>query len=265
MAERTDHSRADEFSHDPVLIQAALNDVTVPAGLDERIKSALRARLEPHRSPTSTLDDASSRSLSRSDLDSTSLGSSDLSSHSQRAADPSGAEVGGGGQREWLRRSLIVLALAAGICGFALLASRWTRSPEPSWLASHCKLILEKIDDENPATWERLERDSPDIPAAVKAQLARVAFVARRPLAGLGSKLEGTLYRLDAGDGRGIILMKLDSLPTIRGLTSRFEVLPQPSGGWSLAAMSVGRETFVLAAACTEQQIFSYIRRLALT
>lgn len=236
MAERNESRTNETPVDDEPLLKAAVLDVTIPAGLDARLKSALRSRFLADPAP-----------------------SVPQVSTVERAIAEDTEEVG------WLRRGAIVLALAAAIVGFAVLASRWTRPTEPSWLARQCELVLESLENENPATWQRIDREAPDVPAAVKSQLARVTFVSQRPWAAANSKMNGTLYRLDAGDGRGIILMKLPALSAVRGLTSRFEVLPTPSGGWSLAVMSVGAETYVLAAACTEQQIFTYIRRQALT
>lgn len=270
---RVDNPAGNGLGED-ALLKAALLDVPLPAGLGSRLKSRIRLQYETSLSDSvtatgsATLDtrdeplnaaiQASTTASSIADeADSTiDVVRASIASESDLAKDePAG---------RWVRRSFLLAALAAGICGFAYLARQWTRPAEPTWLASHCDSILVQIDNDNPANWRPVTQPVSAL-ARVQSQLVRMAVVAERPLTALGSKLAGTVYRLDAGDGRAIFLMRLESLPAVRGLTSRFEILPTPSGGWSLAAMTTGKETYVLAANCTEQQIFTYIRRLDLT
>lgn len=269
-------SGASDASAEDIVLKAALEDVPLPAGLASRLKTHIRAQYE-----VPLTDRAASAPTSSAAQSTELIGDRSLSSQGEEspltAPSPAGelvpasiaAESIGGSDQEssglWLRRSILMAVLAAGIGGFAFLARQWTRPAEPSWLAAQCDLVMVQIEQDNPANWQPASQPIPAALARVQSQLARVAIVAQRPLADLGSKMSGTVYRLDAGDGRGIYLMQFDSLPAIRGLTSRFEALHTPSGGWSLVAMTAGKETFVLAAACTERQIFAYIRRAELT
>lgn len=255
MVEAEDQSEqpSDEFDaqYDSVLRSALLN-VTIPAGLQQRLKQRLG-------SAAAKLPDASSwiepviDGIQINRLESEPL----VTLVSPEAGAPD--EVG------WLRRSVILALLAAGIGGFALLANQWTQPAEPMWLARQCDAILNRLERSNADAWRPIESADSLVPAPVKSQLPRLAFVAQQPLLPLAGPIEGMLYRLDTGDGRAIVLIKTKHLPPIRGMTERFEILPTPSGGWALAAMSIGDETFVLAAACTEQQMLTYIRRRALT
>ena len=231
MAEHTGNA-LDSSSVDDPWLKSALHDVPLPAGLAERLKSGIKSQLPQTDSV-----------------------------HSASAVESTTQSADAG----WLRRSFIVLALAAGISGFAFLANRWTRLAEPRWLAGQCDAILAQLEKDNLAAWERVDQAAPKLPPAVTSQFTRIGFIAQRPLAAISPEMHGMIYRLDAGDGRGIVLLKFERLPAVRGLTSRFEILPTPSGGWSLAAMTIGNETYVLAGACTEQQLFGYVRRLALT
>jgi len=287
MADPSTNKSSDALSED-TLLKAALQDVPLPPGLAQRLKARIRAE---YQNPTSSslasaqamTRDESLRAAVSSALSESSVGtageavpaslsrdialggvkeSSDQANSDEPTIDE---QVGGGHSGGWLRRSILLAALAAGICGFAVLARQWTRPAESSWLAAQCDSILVKIEEDNPANWHSVSQPVPPGLLRAQSQLVRVAIVAERSLPELGFKNQGTVYRLDAGDGRGIYLMRLEALPAVRGVTSRFEILPTPSGGWSLAAMTVGNETFVLAAACTEKQIFNYIRRPDLT
>ena len=265
----------DDGSLDDAWLRSALHDAPVPTGLDARLKSAIKSKLAQMSQSSS----ASQAALQPSSPDIlaeenhrhaelcqpstvadqiiTVLGNARDEDSTASPADPA--------DRNWLRRAFIVLALAAGIGGFAFLSNRWARPAEPRWLAGQCDAILQRLEKDNLDGWQRIDQAGPKLPSAVTSQLTRIGFLSQQPLASLSPKLSGVVYRLDAGDGRGILLLRLERLPAVRGLTSRFEVLPTPSGGWSLAAMTVGGETYVLAGACTERQLFGYIRRLALT
>lgn len=277
MAERAENSFDQAFDeHDDARLKAALSDVAVPTGLHLRLKSALRSHsrlthAEDSQSTSSAplelrgaTNHRATPSVDRaaSSVDTEQLVGSRMESQLRSAPDATLTEATDIG---WRRRSIIALALAAGICGFAFLASRWTGPAEPTWLARQCNFILEKMEPENPASWQPIDQADSSIPSSVKSQLARVAFVGQRPLAAFSQKFGGSVYRIDAGDGRTVVLMRMQALPAVRGLTSRFEILSTPSGGFSLAAMTIGKETFVLAAACTDQQMMNYIRRPALT
>lgn len=264
------HAAAGDASHEDALLKAVLDDVPLPAGLAERLKARVRAQyvdaLDAGARGNNALDnnalsDNFASALAQPNMQAESPETASAVVPSSILTESVGDEQTGG----WLRRSILVAALAASICGFAYVAREWTRPAEPTWLAAQCDLILAKIEEDNPANWQRIGEPMPAALRRVQSQLVRLKAVAERPLAALGSKMSGAVYRLDAGDGRGIYLMRLESLPAVRGLTSRFEILPTPSGGWTLVAMTDGKETFVLAAACTEQQIFAYIRRADLT
>lgn len=257
------HAATGDASQEDALFRAALTDVPLPAGLAERLKARVCAQYAaaldnnaPGNNPLSHNVAPAQPNIQAESPETTSA----VVPSSILAESVSDEQSGG-----WLRRSILVAALAASICGFAYVAREWTRPAEPTWLAAQCDSILAKIEEDNPANWQRIGEPMPAALRRVQSQLVRLKAVAERPLAALGSKLSGEVYRLDAGDGRGIYLMRLESLPPVRGLTSRFEILPTPSGGWTLVAMTDGKETFVLAAACTEQQIFAYIRRADLT
>ena len=266
MAERrVENSAADSFDQDDAVIKAAVMDIPVPTDLPSRLKTALRSHYRLTAEPTQqvvpcTLADTLAPSTANPTTGHELARTSDLS-----GPPLSTSETKDAGDVGWMRRTFLVAALAAGVSGFAVLANRWTRPAEPAWLAQQCNAIMEKLESDNPADWKRVDHAPITIPTSVKSQLIRVAYVAERPLAAFNTKIDGVIYRLDAGDGRGIFLIKMQTLPPVRGMTSRFEILPTPSGGWSFATMTHGEDTFVLAAAGTEQQMFNYIRRLALT
>ena len=197
MVEQTGNRSADDFDYgDEPRLKAALADVRLPTGLELRIKSALRARY-PVSAGAGNVDtlrvdsvDAQHIDVASVDVDPNVAHDRDVLEANVVAASVRSADVGENG---WLRRSLIVLALAAGICGFAFLASRWTRPAEPSWLAGQCDLILEKLENDNPATWQPIDQGTPAIPSAVKSQLARLAFVSQRPLAAVSPKISANI------------------------------------------------------------------------
>ena len=273
-----DEPRASELSADALhaldaRFKAVITDVSVPPELATRLKATLQARylLGSHAesSDTQTLSPAGLGSIAVSAA--AEAGNSPARDGNVQPSNPSASMADearsgvGDDSGGWLRRSFLAAALAASVGGFAVLANRWTRPAEPAWLAQQSNAIMEQLENDNLANWRRITQAPAGVPAAVKSQLARLAYVAERPLSAFSAKVEGDVYRLDAGDGRGIFLLKMQSLPQVRGLSARFEILPTPSGGWSFAAMTVGEETYVLAAACTEQQMFNYIRRLAVT
>ncbi len=244
-----DFNREDAWTDLDRQIQSRLHDVAVPSGLAARLKQAVSTATEA-TSPEAAFVVACSQVATPEQSTSLAVGS---------AVKPSELEEG------WVRRTAIVSALVAGLCGFAWLASYWTRPADPEWLASGCSMILEQVEQENVALWPKSTQSVAVELSRVQSQLVRVQILGERSLAGLKSQWQGTVYRLDAGDGRGLMLIKLMALPPVRGLNSRFEVIPTPSGGWSLVAMSIGKETYVLAGPCTERQIFQYIRRADLT
>lgn len=253
-------------------IQQALHAVNLPPGLLGRLQSAVSAQLELRHAaasrPAPEVGSPSSAPSLQTDL--TSLEAEVLLTSALLGPDnrPSPVQVDERvlttdpqAESGIFRRSVLVLAVAAAISGFAFLARQWTLPAEKSWLTAQSNVILEKVEQDNPANWRVSEHVSLMLPPSVQAQLARVAVVGERSLSDFGVKNRGTIYWLDSGDGVGLFLLRIQALPTIRGLTSRFEILPTPSGGWSLAALNVGDETFVLAAACTKEQMFNYIKR----
>lgn len=237
---------------DDARIKLMLEAVPVPASLNERIKSRLREALLVDAGRTSNVDD---------------VGESGDKVGTRTAWEGRPTVTVGRSTRsvgEHLRRALVMMGLAATLAGLAFLANRWRQPNEREWLVQHCQSILGNWELDNPANLE-VDANLADLPSSVHEQMARVTLRGTRSVAALSSKFKGTLYRLDAADGRSLILLRLADLPLVRGLNSRFSDLPTPSGGWSLIALQVNNETFVLAAECTQQQLMNYIRRPVVT
>lgn len=250
MAEIDSRQRNDDDA-----LKSALFDVPIPVGLAERLKSAARAHLRQIEAASSTgqvptpplqeytaLQEYTEAKL----LPNQSL---PIESLSTEALPTSG----------WLRNSMLLLAVAASVIGFAFLAKSWTAPTEPSWLTSQCHSALLKLESDG-GGGQPPTLPTPAVLATVMNQLIPMKFVDERPLTALSAKLKGTLYHLEVGDGRKIVLMRLPALPSVRGVSSRFSILSTRSGGWSMAAMCVGNETIVLAARCTDQQLLGYLR-----
>lgn len=228
---------------DDAAIKTLLESVPVPENLNERIKSRLRV--------AGLIDPC--------------LASSDYSDQTVKTLDePLIVSEPGARFGERTRRAILIMAMAAMLAGLAFLANQWRQPSEREWLVKQCHDVLDKWEQDNPANLE-IETNLANVPSSVREQLARVTMRGTRSLAALGSRFKGTLYRLDAANGHSLVLLKLSDLPTVRGLNSRFSVLPTPSGGWSLVALQLNNETYVLAAQCTEQQLMSFIRRPVVT
>lgn len=248
---------------DDARIKMMLESVPVPANLNERIKSRLRDAL--------LVDAGKAAGLKPNDAVGADV-EMQSASDGRRALDDGTAWEGrskGEGRvarafGERTRRVLVMMALAATLAGLAFLANRWRQPNEREWLVQHCQSILGKWELDNPANLD-VEANLTDLPSTVREQLARVTLRGTRSIAALSAKSQGTLYRLDAADGHSLILLRLSELPAVRGLTSRFSSLLTPSGGWSLVALQLNNETFVLAVEGTEQQLMNYIRRPVVT
>lgn len=209
-------------------LRAALFDVPIPIGLADRLKAATRAQSRQLADTTPSLHDSTTPSLPI------------------RSA-------------EWMRRAALVAVIAASIFGFAFLARSWTAPTEPSWLTAQCESVLMKIESET-GGGQPASQPTPAVLATVLNQLFPMKVVGERPMAELSAKLKGRVYHLQAGDGRKFVLLRLAALPSVRGVSARFSSLPTRSGGWSMAAMTVGNETIVLAAKCTNKQLMGYLR-----
>ena len=255
MANQTNH-RVDQHAQsdgtmptsDDAAIKTLLESVSVPENLNERIKSRLRVAglIDPCLASSSFTDQTNTDQTEKS------------SNEPLIVADP-GVRFG-----ERTRRAILMLAMAAMLAGLAFLANQWRQPSEGEWLVKQCHDVLGLWEQDNPANLE-LETNLANVPSSVREQLTRVTMRGTRSLAALGSRFKGTLYRLDAVGGNSLVLLKLSDLPTVRGLNSRFSVLPTPSGGWSLVALQLNNETYVLAAQCTQQQLMSFIRRPVVT
>ena len=250
MAKQSNH-RVDQHAHDDgtmptsddAAIKTLLESVPVPENLNERIKSRLRvAGLIDPCLASSSFTDPMEKSINEPLI----------------VAEP-GVRWG-----ERTRRAILMLAMAAMLAGLAFLANQWRQPSESEWLVKQCHDVLDKWDQDNPANLE-IETNLSNVPSSVREQLARVTMRGTRSLAALGSRFKGTLYRLDAAGGDSLVLLKLSDLPAVRGLNSRFSVLPTPSGGWSLVALQLNNETYVLAARCTQQELMSFIRHPVVT
>ncbi len=233
-------------------IQSLLAAVPVPENLNERIKSRLRMQLlvDPCLEPgvDDGLESNAQPNLIGSEV------------RTGQIAQPTGDARG---VDRW-RRAFLAVALAGMLAGFAILANRWGQPHERDWLVSQSHSLLEKWEQDNPANLVT-GGSLAEVPATVREQLTRVTLRGTRSLTDLSSRFKGTLYRLDAADGHSLLLIKLTDLPAVRGLNSRFSGLTTPSGGWSLAALQVNNETFVLAAECTQEQLMGYVRRPVVT
>lgn len=233
-------------------IKAMLEAVTIPEGLNARIKSRIQ---------TAALVDLSLRALAPV------APSNSVDETIQTNEQTPTSTVALPGQATWgdyTRRAVLILAIAASLTGLAYLANQWRQPHEREWLVKQSQTILENWEQDNPANLQS-ETNLADLPASVREQLARVTARGSRSLVALGSKYQGTLYRLDSADGRSLVLMRIKDLPLVRGMNSRFVSLQTPSGGWSLMALQVNNETFVLAAECTREQLMNYIRRPMVT
>lgn len=239
-------------------IKSMLETVSIPENLNARIKSRVRVAMLAEPCLLETANEVPGDAMnipSQNDA-------IDDSYDEPLVAVPSTELRVGLGERT--RRASLILAMAAALAGFAYLANQWRQPNEREWLVKQSHTILEKWEQDNPANLE-VESKLADLPAPVREQMARVTLRGTRSLADLGAKFQGTLYRMDAADGRSLILVRLKELPVVRGMNSRFSILPTPSGGWSLVALQLNKETFVLAAECTEQQLMNYIRRPVVT
>lgn len=224
-----------------VRLQSALQAVPVPALLASRIKAAMQQHLSAQ-----------------------SEGQVELQVQPKGLPKELSEELPGLRSSGLLRRAILVMALAAGLAGFAFLANQWRQPTEQSTLIAQCNTLLESWEQGNPADFNR-EPVQLEIPGQVQSQLVPIAVMSRSDFGKSGTKFSGTLLRLNAGNGQGLVLIRLPNLSSVRGLTSRFTVLPTPSGGWSMAALSINSETYVLASVGTEQQLFSFIRQAAVT
>ena len=267
-------------------LKTLLEAVPVPENLNERIKSRLRVamlvdpcvntRVEGREyAPLSENPTAEHRDASRQDATTIGLSipsnATSASASYATASETSSAtkaeselEFDAPGRLARTRRMILVLAMAAALSGLAFLFNQWRQPNEHAWLVQQCQSILNRWEDDNPANLE-IDSNLAALPSSVREQLTRVTLRGTRSLAALGTKFNGTLFRLDAADGHSLILVRLADLPAVRGLNSRFSILPTPSGGWSLVALQVNNETYVLASECTEQQLMSYIRSPVVT
>ncbi len=260
MAKHTNQLDQDDglSAGDEARIKSMLEAVRVPENLNERIKS--RLRLSMLVDPCLDIDDRAAELVKPNGSSETAVPQTLEPSSTAPLSTAQSASVAG----ERTRRGLVMLAMAAALAGLAFLANQWRQPNEHDWLVRQCQAVLGNWEQDNPANLES-EASLAELPPGVLEQLTRVTLRGTRSLAALGSKFKGTLYRLDAADGRSLVLMRLSELPAVRGLNSRFSNLHTPSGGWSLVALQLNNETFVLAAECTDQQLMNYIRRPVVT
>lgn len=259
MADHDPHAEAletDRIAHglasEEARILARLSKVAVPENLDERIKARLRTALlvDPCLESASACQSNDSLKVAPERLVAEKVAA-------ENYLETEGTNVGK--TTGFVRRAVLVLAMAAALAGIAFLTNQWRQPSEREWLVAQCHIVLDRWEQDNPANLAT-NGNWGDVPVAVREQLARVTLRGTRSIAELTNKFKGTLYRLDTADGHSLLLVRLVDLPTVRGLNSRFAALHTPSGGWSLAALQVNNETYVLAADCTEQQLMNYIR-----
>ncbi len=134
-----------------------------------------------------------------------------------------------------------------------------------TWLVKQCHDLLVRFEADDPSQLERNENVLQVVPATIRNQLGRLSPIGKRSMSALHAGWQGDVLMLRGGHAGSLVLLCFDEFPLVRGLNSRFELLPTASGGWSLAASTSGKQTFVLAATCTDQQLMQSLLRPAIT
>ncbi|MFO1062568.1 MAG: hypothetical protein U0892_01670 [Pirellulales bacterium] len=272
-----------EFESDARLDQrmrSLVVDVEVPNGLADRLKAAARSAIQSIGQdaecnsvndfpvPEVDLSAAVDRVVADQGVSATLLSEqvatasaslqSSLVSHAAQSA--SGSGLSGG---IW-RRAAVVGFLAACLIGFAMLASYLAEPHERRWAAAECIAILEDL-EQSPAEWQPAEESLTAELNSVRELLMPLPIKSQRDVVREATRVSGRAFQLSAPDGAGAVLLELHVPRGIQGVSGRFELLPTPSGGWSLAVMVRGDKTYVLAAYGTERRLQSLIRQVQLT
>lgn len=250
-------------------------DVDVPTGLADRLKAAARSAIQSigqdaecdavedtllHEvNLSAAVDQCVSATVIAEQIATESAAvPSGLVSHAVQSASASGPSGG-----IW-RRAAVVGFLAACLIGFAMLASYLAEPHERRWAAAECIAILEDL-EQSPAEWQPAEESLTAELGAVRELLMPMPIKSQRDIVREATRVSGRAFQLSAPDGAGAVLMELHVPRGIQGVSGRFELLPTPSGGWSLAVMVRGDKTYVLAAFGTERRLQSLIRQVQLT
>lgn len=272
-----------EFESDARLDQrmrALVVDVEVPNGLADRLKAAARSAIQSigQDAECNSVNDSPGREFNLSAaVDQVVAGESvsasltteqvvskpaavptSLVSHaaqSASASEPSGSI--------W-RRAAVVGFLAACLIGFAMLASYLAEPHERRWAAAECIAILDDL-EQSPAEWQPADESLTAELSSVRELLMPMPIQSQRDVVREATRVSGRAFQLSAPDGAGAVLMELHVPRGIQGVSGRFELLPTPSGGWSLAVMVRGDKTYVLAAFGTERRLQTLIRQVQLT
>lgn len=218
-------------------LRAALHRVDVPSSLPERIKRAV----ELERKSTASVDFVTS--------------TGPIAANCQLATEPIPSTL-------FSRRRILVAASAASLAGIAGAGAYayFSYLPlEPEWLARECVESLQRIESE-PAAWRALAPEELAERELVKSHLQPVRWTGVHQLSVKPPVVASRAFRLDAGDGRDVILLRIELSRKISGLSSRLEALQGTSGKWAIAAMCEYNQVTALAVAGNNADLQRYIR-----